>query len=87
MIDWTLTSSFKAHSRTRDLNSSFDAMCVSVVPALLVLMATIENSRHPKALANTAKHLVFTHCGELNLYGTVEAQVGTVEHELFAHVL
>jgi hypothetical protein len=37
--------------------------------ALLVLMATIENSKHPKALANTAKQLAFTRCGELNLYG------------------
>jgi hypothetical protein len=55
--------------------------------ALLVLMATIENSAHPKALANTAKHLAFTRCGELNLYGMVEAQVATVEHELFANVV
>jgi hypothetical protein len=35
--------------------------------ALLVLMATLENSTEPKALANTAKHLAFTRCGELNL--------------------
>ena len=55
--------------------------------ALLVLMATIENSTHPKALANTAKHLAFTRCGELNLYGMVEAQVATVEHELLAGVV
>ena len=54
--------------------------------ALLVLMATIENSTHPKALANTAKHLAFTRCGELNLFGMVEAQVATVEGELFAGV-
>ena len=33
--------------------------------ALLVLMATVENSSHPKALANTAKHLAFTRCVEL----------------------
>src|SRR5215510_3521034 len=43
--------------------------------ALLVLMATIENSPHPKALANVAKHLAFTRCGELNLYGMVDAQI------------
>ena len=55
--------------------------------ALLVLMATIENSRHPKALANSAKHLAFARCGELNLYGMVEAQVAIVEHELFANVV
>ena len=52
--------------------------------ALLVLMATIENSSHPKALANTAKHLAFTHCGELNLYGMVEAQIAVAEGELLA---
>ena len=55
--------------------------------ALLVLMATVENSTHPKALANTAKRLAFTRCGELNLHGMVEAQVATVEHELFANVV
>lgn len=54
--------------------------------ALLVLMATIENSTNPNALANTAKHLAFTRCGELNLYGMVDAQVTTVEGELFAGV-
>lgn len=52
--------------------------------ALLVLMATIENSSYPKALANTAKHLAFTRCGELNLYGMVDAQIAVAEGELFA---
>jgi len=50
--------------------------------ALLVLMATLENSSHPKALANTAKHLAFTRCGELNLYGMVDAQIAAAEGEL-----
>ena len=52
--------------------------------ALLVLMATVENSSHPKALANTAKHLAFTRCGELNLYGMVDAQIAVAEGELLA---
>lgn len=52
--------------------------------ALFVLMATLENSPHPKALANTAKHLAFTPCGELNLYGIVDAQISLLEGELFA---
>ena len=52
--------------------------------ALLVLMATVENSPHPKAFANTAKHLAFTRCGELNLYGMVEAQIAIAESELLA---
>ena len=50
--------------------------------ALLVLMATVENSPHPKALANTAKHLAFTRCGELNLNGIVDAQIAALENEL-----
>ena len=52
--------------------------------ALLVLMATVENSSHPKALANAAKHLAFTRCGELNLYGMVDAQITEAEAELLA---
>ena len=52
--------------------------------ALLVLMATVENASHPKALANTAKHFAFTRCGELNLYGIVDAEISIVEGELFA---
>jgi len=49
-------------------------------------MATLENSTHPKALANAAKHLAFTRCGELNVYGMVEAQIATVENELLSGV-
>ena len=51
--------------------------------ALLVLLATLENSTHPKALANTAKHLAFTRCGELNLYGMVDVQIAVLESKLF----
>ena len=52
--------------------------------ALLVLMSTLENATHPKALANLAKHLAFTRCGELNLNGMVEAQTEVLESELLA---
>lgn len=52
--------------------------------ALLVLLSTLENSTHPKALANTAKHLAFTRCGELNVYGMVDAQIAALEGELLA---
>ena len=52
--------------------------------ALLVLMGTLENSAHPKVLANTAKHFAFTRCGESNLYGMVDAQVAVAEAELLA---
>ena len=52
--------------------------------ALLVLMARLENATHPKALANTVKHFAFTRCGELNLFGIVDAQIAVVEGQLFA---
>ena len=53
--------------------------------ALLVLMSTLENASHPKALANLAKHMAFTRCGELNLNGMVEAQIAVMEGELLAN--
>ena len=52
--------------------------------ALLVLLATLENAPHPKALANAAKHFAFTRCVDLNLYGIVDAQIALVESELLA---
>jgi hypothetical protein len=52
--------------------------------ALLVLMSILENATHPKALANTAKHLAFTRCGELNFCGMVDAQIAVCEGELLA---
>ena len=54
--------------------------------ALLVLMSKLENATDPKALANIAKHLVFTRCGELNVYGMVDAQIAALEGKLFATV-
>ena len=50
--------------------------------ALLVLMSTLENASHPKALVNMAKHLAFTRCGELNFNGVVDAQIAVFESEL-----
>ena len=52
--------------------------------ALLVLMATLEDATDPKALTNVAKHVAFTRCGELNLYGMVDAQIAMLEGELFS---
>ena len=54
------------------------------VAAMFVLMGTLENSAHPKLLANAAKHAAFTRCAELNLYGMVDAQLPLVEGELLA---
>jgi len=52
--------------------------------ALLVLMAMIENSIHPSALAHTTKHIAFTRCGEWNSFGMIDAQIAMLEGELFA---
>ena len=50
--------------------------------ALFVLMGRLQNSTHPEVLANTAKHLAFTRCGELNFAGMVDAQIAILENEL-----
>ena len=53
--------------------------------ALLVLLAAVETADDSKSLAKTAKHSVFTRCGELNVYGMVDVQISMLERELFAH--
>ncbi len=50
--------------------------------ALLLLMAMLENSMHPNALAHTTKHIAFTRCGEWNSFGMVEAQIAMLEDKL-----
>jgi hypothetical protein len=50
--------------------------------SLFVLMGKLQNSTEPKVIANTAKHLAFTRCGELNFCGMVDAQVAILEREL-----
>ena len=52
--------------------------------ALLVLVATIENSTHSKALANIAKHAALSHCSELGRFSRIDAQVALLESKLFA---
>ena len=52
--------------------------------ALLVLMGMFENSTDPRALAHTVKHFAFTRCGELNLFGMVDAQIALIESNLLA---
>ena len=54
--------------------------------ALFVLMGAIEHSTHPKIPANSAKHFAFGRCGEFNLYGMVDAQIGVIESELLARI-
>ena len=50
--------------------------------ALLVLMSALENASHPKALANVAKHLAFTRCGELDISDMVASQTARLEGKL-----
>ena len=52
--------------------------------ALLVLIAAIESSPHPRELAAVVKQLAFTHCAELNVCGMIESQIAMLECELFA---
>jgi hypothetical protein len=52
--------------------------------ALFVLMGTLANSAHAEVLANTVKHFAFTCCGELNVYGMVDAQIAVLRDELLA---
>jgi hypothetical protein len=52
--------------------------------ALFVLMGTLQAAGDPKAIANTAKHVAFTRCGELNVFGIVDAQIAVLAAELLA---
>ena len=73
------------HSSEEKIEALIDLICRAgdePSAALLVLLSTLENSTHPKTLANTAKHPAFTRCGELNLCGIVDAQIAVLEREL-----
>jgi hypothetical protein len=52
--------------------------------ALFILMETVENSTDPKVLTSRAKHVAFSHCGELHVYEMIDAQVAELEGELLA---
>lgn len=80
--DTDLPTDEKIETLTDIICSSGDAPTRSA--ALLVLIAAIESSPHPKALANVAKWLAFTRCGELNVCGMVESQIAVFEAELLA---
>jgi hypothetical protein len=73
------------HSSEEQIEALTDLICrggEEPSAALLVLLATLEHSTHPKALANTAKHLAFTRCGELNVYSMVDSQIARFEERL-----
>lgn len=77
----------EADSREDKIEALAEIICRGAdesAAALFVLMGEFQNSADPKALANTLKHFAFTRCGELNLFGMVDAQIAVVEGELFA---
>ena len=74
-------------SNEEKVNALAEIICEAgdeAAAALFVLMGALENSAHPKLLANAAKHFAFTRCAELNLFGIVDAQLPLVEGELLA---
>ena len=88
MIDFSLEPEFQEDDSSEEkIDALANIICRcgdEAAAALFVLMGTLENSTHPKLLANAAKHVAFTRCGESNLYGIVDAQIGIVETELLA---
>jgi hypothetical protein len=49
--------------------------------ALFILMETLESSTDPKVYTNRAKHVAFSHCGELHVYDMIDAQIAEVERQ------
>jgi hypothetical protein len=73
------------HSNREKIEALAEIICAAgeeSSAALLVLMGMIQNSAEPTAVENTAKHLAFTRCGELNFRGMVDAQLVVIGDEL-----
>jgi hypothetical protein len=45
-------------------------------------MEAIETSRHREVFTNRAKHVAFSHCGDLHVYEMIDAQIAKLEGEL-----
>jgi hypothetical protein len=83
----TLENNHDDASTRQKLEALAEMICAAgdqSAAALFVLMATIQHSSEPAALAHSLKHFSFTRCGELNLYGMVDAQIALIESELLA---
>ena len=77
----------EADSREDKIEALAEIICRGAdeaAAALFVLMGAFQNSADPKALANTVKHFAFTRCGELNVFGMVDAQIAVLESELLS---
>jgi hypothetical protein len=73
-VDFTLR---KIEALTEIICRAGDQSAVS----LFILMETLESSTDPKVIANRAKHVAFSHCGELHVYETIDAQIAEVERQ------
>ena|GEM_PF-5818175 len=72
---------------TEKIEALTDIICgggEEAAAALFVLMGTLQHATDPKVIAHAAKHVAFTRCGELNVFGIVDAQVAVLEAELLA---
>lgn len=82
-LDWTNTKiDEEFQQKIESLASIICQAGDESAAALFVLMGTWQNSLHPKALANTAKHFAFARCSQSNVYGMVDAQMALVEGKL-----
>ena len=85
--DFTLKPQFdEDESNEEKVEALTEIICRTgdTTAALFVLMGTLENSKDPKVIANTAKHFAFNRCGDLNLYRMVDAQLAFLESELLS---
>ena len=86
-IETTNTRDDDDRSTVKKIEALTEIICRSggeSAAALFVLMGTLQSSAQPEVLANAAKHYAFTRCGELNVFGMVDAQIAVVECELLA---
>lgn len=89
-LNFSQTSETNHANSTKKIEALADIICGAgdqSAAALLVLMSIFENSTEPEVLSHTAKHFAFTRCGELNVFGLVDAQIAMVEDELLAGTL
>ena len=70
------------HSTREKIDKLVEIICGAgdePAAALFVLMGVLQHSTECDAFAHTAKHIAFTHCGDRNVYGIVDAHLAVVE--------
>jgi hypothetical protein len=86
-FDFSQTPEGVEETSEEELNALTEIICRAgsdSSAALLVLMATLEESKHPRLIANAAKHVAFTRCGDLNLYRIVGIHIAQIDDEMCA---